>query len=336
VDWSQALLMALLWGAGLAAAGFIGFLLWVRARYLGHIIRIFEEKPLFIPPRGQPSPHAEDVRFPTTDGLTLRGCYQRTSSPVRCGVVLFGPEFGSNRWSFAQYCEPLLASGYDIFSFEFRNQGESDTLDGYEPMQWVTEYELQDMRSAVAYLKSRGDADPNGIGIFGLSRGGSAGLALAAEDAWIRCIATDGAFGTVITLLYYMKKWVAIYSTRLRLQRWLPHWVYRLVAGTALRKAEKKHRCRFTRLERQVPRISPKPWLQIHGGSDTYIKPELAEELHQLAGEPKELWIVPSAKHNQALQVAGDSYRQRLVEFFHKHLARRPMVRTREELVRTA
>jgi pimeloyl-ACP methyl ester carboxylesterase len=336
VDWLQTLLIVCLSASGFLLVAFLAFLWWVCSRYLGYIIRIFEERPLFIPPRGQDVPSAEDLRFPTTNGLMLRGCYQRTPHAVRRGVILFGPEFGSNRWSFQQYCEPLLQAGYDIFSFEVRNQGESDRLESYEPMQWVTEYEVEDMRAAIEYLKGRPDADPNGIGIFGLSRGGGAGIILAAQDAWVRCLISDGAFGTMTTLLYYMKKWVAIYSTKLRMQRWLPHWFYVLIGHIALRRIEKKHRCRFAKLERFLPRISPKPWLQIHGGSDTYIKPELAEQMQQRAREPKELWMVPGAKHNQALHVAGAAYQQRLVEFFNKHLERHPLVRPQEELIRTA
>ena len=51
------------------------------------------------------SPDAEDVRFPTPDGLTLRGCYLRTPQSPRRGVILFGLEFGSNRWSCVPYCD---------------------------------------------------------------------------------------------------------------------------------------------------------------------------------------------------------------------------------------
>ena len=45
--------------------------------YVRHVVRIFQEKPLFIVPRGQPIAGAEEVRFPTSDGLTLAGCYLR-------------------------------------------------------------------------------------------------------------------------------------------------------------------------------------------------------------------------------------------------------------------
>jgi hypothetical protein len=58
----------------------------------------------------------------------------------------------------------------------------------------------------------------------------------------------------------------------------------------------------------------------VHGGADNYIRPEMARALHDLARPPKELWLVEGAKHNQSLQVAGDDYRKRVLEFFTKHL----------------
>ena len=56
--------------------------------------------------------------------------------------------------------------------------------------------------------------------------------------------------------------------------------------------------------------------LMIHGGGDTYIKPEMAQALFDRAGKPKEFWLVEGAKHNQALHVAGDEYQRRVLEFF--------------------
>jgi fermentation-respiration switch protein FrsA (DUF1100 family) len=58
----------------------------------------------------------------------------------------------------------------------------------------------------------------------------------------------------------------------------------------------------------------------IHGSADTYIKPEMARSLFALARKPKELWMVEGAKHNQALQIAENAYRQKVLEFFLDHL----------------
>ena len=132
------------YGLGMAA-----LYLYVHWRYMGYLTRIFQEKPLFIVPRGEPPADAEDVELKTDDGLTLRGCYLKTPAAERKGVVLFGLEYGSNRWACRQYCERLIESGYDVFAVEPRNQGDSDKDPNYEPLQWVTDRDVADTRAAL-------------------------------------------------------------------------------------------------------------------------------------------------------------------------------------------
>jgi alpha-beta hydrolase superfamily lysophospholipase len=294
----------------------------IRWRYLHYLVRIFQEKPLFIVPRGQPIPEAEDVRFPTSDGLTLAGCYLKAAGPRR-GVILFGLEFGSNRWSCLPYCENMIAAGYDVFAFETRAQGDSDAPPGYEPLQWVTQFEVQDAQAALAYLKSRPDADPRGVGFFGVSKGAGAGLMAAARDPYVRCCVTDGVFGVYTTLVPYMRHWFRIYNSQLLIQGLVPSWYYGLIGLAGLGKIERLRGCRFPHLENAMPRLAPRSLFMIHGGADTYIKPEMARALSACAREPRELWVVEGAKHNMALQSAGDEYRRRVLEFFDKHLAQK-------------
>jgi dipeptidyl aminopeptidase/acylaminoacyl peptidase len=289
-------------------------------KYLQYVVRIFQEKPLFIVPRGQPLPEAEKVRYPSGDGLTLSGCYLRAAGPRR-GVILFGLEFGSNCWACRSYCEYLIENGFDVFAFESRNQGTSDAQPGYEPLQWLTEYEVRDTEAALTYLKSRPDADPRGVGFFGISKGAGAGLFAAGRDSYVRCCVTDGAFGTYTTLVPYMRQWFRIYNNHYAIQALIPQWFYGLIGLAGMRQIERERCCRFLHLEKHLPRLSPRPLLMIHGQNDTYIKPEMASRLFEFAGSPKEFWLVENAKHNQALQVAGEAYRQRVLQFFENHLA---------------
>jgi dipeptidyl aminopeptidase/acylaminoacyl peptidase len=307
---------ALLYGLVLAMA-----YLYVRWKYMGFILRIFQEKPLFVVPRGEPDPHAEDVNIPTADGLLLRGCYLRTRAEHRRGVILFGLEFGSNRWACRQYCNALVAAGYDVFAMEPRNQGESARDPNYEPLQWVTDRDVSDLRAAVAYLRDRPDADPRGIGIFGISKGGSTGVIVASTDSWVRCVVTDGMYGTHTTMVPYMQRWIQIYSGSRRIQRALPSWFYGMVGTVGVKKVARNRGVTYPSVEKAASRLN-RPLLMIHGAGDTYIKPEMARTLFDKAnGAPKKLWLVPKAKHNQALHVAGDEYSRTVVAFFDLHLA---------------
>jgi pimeloyl-ACP methyl ester carboxylesterase len=322
VTWLYFLLIGLSVAASVILAAGLAFYWYLMRYYADYLVRIFQEKPLFIIPRGKPIPEAEEVQFATADGLTLRGCYLKTRRAGRRGVILFGLEYGSTRWSCVPYCEHLREAGYDIFTFEPRSQGESEQQSGYEPLQWVTEYEVKDFQAALEYLKYRADADPKGIGFFGISKGGGAGLMAAADDPYVRCFVTDGIFATYTTMVPYMRKWIAIYSTRYWLQWAVPNWFYGLCGRQALKRVVAIRKCSFPDLEKSMRKLAPRPLLMIHGGGDTYIKPEMAQALFKLAREPKEFWLVDGAKHNQALHVAGDEYRRRTLEFFDKHLGR--------------
>lgn len=317
--------MEWLWiGLGIVAALIVAFPLGLHLHvvinYFPIITRIFQEKPLFLLPFGKPVEGAEDVVLTTSDGLALQGCYLRTPQP-RKGVLLFGLEFGSNKWACVPYCEFLRESGYDIFTFEMRGQGKSPAQPGYEPLQWVTDYELIDFQTALEYLKSRPDKDPKGIGLFGLSKGGSAGLMVAAHDDFVRCFVVDGVFGTLNTMVPYMAQWVYIYSELKWLARWLPLWYLAIAGKQAIRQVERTRNCRYPSLEKCMPRLAPRPLLMIHGGADNYIKPDMARSLFAMAREPKEFWLVDKAKHNQAFHLVPDEYKRRVQAFFDQHLA---------------
>jgi pimeloyl-ACP methyl ester carboxylesterase len=143
----------------------------------------------------------------------------------------------------------------------------------------------------------------------------------AARSPYLRCFVTDGMFATHSTMVPYMRKWIAIYSKRFWVQKVLPDWYYGLLAKAGLRRIRRENGCRFPHLEKALPRLAPRPLLMIHGGADTYIKPEMARSLYRLARQPKELWVVEGAKHNQAFHDATEEYQRRVLDFFRYHLA---------------
>jgi pimeloyl-ACP methyl ester carboxylesterase len=304
----------------LLVAGLVGYIYYfVRKNLLGQLERAFVEKPLFIIPRGEPDARAEEVRFPTADGRHLQGIYFKTDVTPRKGVILFGIEYGSDRWSCRPYCDPLLAAGYDIFAYEPRNQGKSDAIPGYEPLQWIANCEVEDARAALAYLKTRADRDERGVGLFGVSKGANVGLALASEDPWVRCVATDGAFGLVSVMLPYMRHWIRIYNKNFLVHGLMPAWFYAHMARAGIRRVQRARKVGFFHLEERMDHLR-QPLLMIHGEADSYIKVEMARALFRRAVGPKEFWAVPGAKHNLSITVAGPEYARRVVAFFDQHL----------------
>ena len=150
----------------------------------------------------------------------------------------------------------LVEAGYDVFAVEPRNQGDSERDPNYEPLQWVTDRDVSDMRAAVAYLKGRSDADPRGIGIFGISKGGSTGVLVASSDPWVRCVATDGMYGTHTTMVPYMQRWIQIYSGAHRIQRALPGWFYGMIGTVGVKKVARNRGVNYPSVEKAAGRLN--------------------------------------------------------------------------------
>jgi pimeloyl-ACP methyl ester carboxylesterase len=240
-------------------------------------------------------------------------------------VIVFCHEFLGDRWSFQPYVDDLRDVGFDLFTFDFRNHGTSATDPKYKPLQWVSDLELVDLRAALDYLRSRPDRDPAGVGLFGVSRGGGAALCVAAADPTVWGVVTDGAFPTRGTMLAYILRWAEIYVGSKTIWRRMPRWMFAFAGWAGRMSAQRRLRRCFPNMERAVARLTPRPWMLIHGEKDAYIGPEIAQALFDHAKDPKELWIVPGAKHNRCRELEPDVYRLRVLDFFRRFAPRRPV-----------
>ncbi len=306
----------------LAALGLFLVYLWLK--YSPIVGRIFEETPVLQPLKAAPCPDGQDVRFPTAGGLELSGTYYAARTPTRAGVIVFCHEFLGDSASASIYADPLRDLGFDLFAFDFRNHGRSDSEPGYDPLQWVSNRETRDVKAALAYVRARPDADPAGVGLFGVSRGGSAAICVAARDPRVWAVATDGAFPTRGTMNAYIERWAEIYVRSKFVRTHLPKLgFYRFVGWAGRMRTAWRLDRRFPDVERAIARISPRPLLMIHGERDAYIGPDIARTFFDLAGEPKRLWLVPGAKHNRCREVDPEGYRDHLERFFRRASPRR-------------
>ncbi len=313
--------LGLLFPTALAA-----FILYLLVRYAPIVGRIFEEAPLFLPLRVPPEPGGEEVRFRTRDGMDLAGTYFRARTEARTGVVVFCHEFLGDRHSFLPYAGKLRDDGFDIFAFDFRNHGDSQSEPGYRPLQWVANREVRDLRAALAYLRKRPDADPAGFGLYGISKGGSTALCVAGRDPTVWGVATDGAFPTRGTMTAYIRRWAQIYIKGRIYEPYLPAWIFATVGWAGRVRTQYRRDCRFPDVERAVAKLGPRPWLLIHGEKDAYIGPDIARTLFAEATGPKDLWIVPKAKHNRCREAMPDAYEERLRAFFQRSGPRRAAI----------
>lgn len=282
----------------------------------GIVLKVFERQlPLKVLPT-EPHLTAERFSFPTTDGLQLHGSlYHQTGRPSR-GLILFCPELNGEHWSVVNYCSSLWEAGFTVLSFDFRNHGSSDSLPNYQPLHWVTDYEVNDALSAIAYAKSRDDLRGLSMGIMGVSRGGGVALAAAAKTPDVRCVAVEGAFPTNELLSHYSFLWASVY-----VPQWvvgtLPLWHSEATLRLARWRSERRRKCHYTRFRRLLPRLRNRDVLMITGLSDSYVPSQITEAMaERVGGERCQLWAIRKARHNRARKVNPVLYDERLLEFF--------------------
>jgi pimeloyl-ACP methyl ester carboxylesterase len=279
-------------------------------------VPIFEHQPPFAVETFPPDPRAQRITFPTSHGLLLQGSLFRQESRPPRGLIIFCPELGASRWSATAYCEGLLDSGFDVFTFDFRNLGESDQMPTYQPIHWLTEFEVDDVLAAIAYVRGRNELRDVPLGLMGISRGGAAALVTAARSPDVKCVASDGAFSPHGMLLHYANRWGRLYFPEWFL-RLLPDWHLSMTLSIIQWVSQLRRGCLYVNLEGVLPNLRDKPVLMVSGERDTYVIPEITRRLYRGTGRPAEdVWIVPGAKHNLARQVNPVEYNRRMVEFF--------------------
>jgi fermentation-respiration switch protein FrsA (DUF1100 family) len=166
-------------------------------------------------------------------------------------------------------------------------------------LEWI------DLQSAVDYLETRDDVDPERIGAFGLSLGGSVAILAAAKDPRIRAVVADSAFSDATNVI----------SRGFKLIFHLPSFPF---APITVRFAEWKTGARVhaIRPANVIGQISPRPILLIQGEEDSLVTPKNASENFAAAREPKEIWWVPGADHVEASAIMREEYEDRIVAFF--------------------
>ena len=138
---------------GIASVIAAGLVIYITIKYSPLVSRNFERQPLFLPLRLDPQELGEPIEFTTDDGFELKGSYLEGRTKAQAGIIVYCHEFLSDRWSYFPYLDHLRDLGFDIFTFDFRNHGESDSEPGFQPMQWTSDREVRDLKAALKALR---------------------------------------------------------------------------------------------------------------------------------------------------------------------------------------
>ncbi len=237
---------------------------------------------------------AEAVSFPSPSGATLHGWWL-PGSQSKAGVVLMHGS-GTDRRSMLERARMLKAAGYPVLLFDFQAQGESlgsHVTDGY--------LEALDARAAVEFMRQRGVEK---VGIIGFSLGAAAAVLGPEEPLPVDAMVLEALYPTV--------EEATANRIRLHLGAW-SGWLYPLftwqlqprlgIAPAALRPIDR------------IDEVKA-PILFIAGAEDSHTPLAESERLYARASEPKQLWVVPDAHHEDFYERDPDAYRQHVLDFF--------------------
>ena len=247
----------------------------------------------------------ERVIFYARDGVELVGWFVPGSGDGAAIAVSHGSHAnGPGTYPSVAF---LNEAGYHVFVFDHRAHGQS----GGE-VTTLGPLEVEDLRGAVAYLRSRLDTDPERIGAMGCSMGSAVVIGAAARDPTIKAVVAESVYADMGELWdrfgYVGVKGTSIgwsWGAVMRWATWL--WTGYPVASF--------------KPEALISDISPRPVLIIHGEHDNAATTVAdAHRLYEAARDPKELWIVADAGHCSAHALFPEAYETRVLEFFDQAL----------------
>jgi pimeloyl-ACP methyl ester carboxylesterase len=128
----------------------------------------------------------EDVTY-WSGGHRVRGWLYSASRAGRgpAPAVVLCPGFTGTRYGafYRPYVEALVAQGMVALVSDYRGWGDSDGPRG----EIVPGRQIEDVRSALSYLETRPEVDPDRLWLLGFSFGGGIAISAAGADERVRC-----------------------------------------------------------------------------------------------------------------------------------------------------
>ncbi len=114
----------------------------------------------------------------------LHGAVQGEKRPA---VAILGPMTYHKEQAPTEYARRLADQGFIALAYDSRYRGES----GGTPRAWENPFhKVEDLKAAIAYLKSRPDVDPDQVSILAICQGSSIAFRAAAELDGVHALAT--------------------------------------------------------------------------------------------------------------------------------------------------
>jgi uncharacterized protein len=221
---------------------------------------------------------AEEVWLDCDDGIRIHGLWW--PEPEGAPVILFLHGNAQEAYSWSLVHEELAPLACRVLLIDFHGYGKS----GGEPHEAGL---YLDGKAALAWLNRRGSEDEDVI-VFGKSLGGGVACEIA-QDRRLKALVLESTF-------------TSLASVARKLFPFLPQGI---LLGEVYDSISKLPRARC-------------PVMVVHGEMDELIPASEGMDLYAAAPEPKELYLVPGAGHNDVSMVAGPEYARRIASFLER------------------
>jgi fermentation-respiration switch protein FrsA (DUF1100 family) len=248
----------------------------------------------------------EDLQIHSADGLCLRAYYLPANPPGRETAIL-AHGYTSQGKELADFCRFFTEQlGYNVLMPDDRGHGQSEG--NYIGMGWPDRKDYLLWIEAV--LSKTGPQTP--IVLFGVSMGGATVLMLSGEalPPNVRVIISDCAYTSVKDeFSYHLKRMYRLPPFPLIS---LSSLVCKLRAGYYFGEASALRQVKKARV----------PILFIHGAADHFVPTEMVYPLYESCPTPKELFVVPGARHAASYTVDRPGYQAKVSAFLEKYAPR--------------
>ncbi len=232
----------------------------------------------------------EEYWLPTKDGIKIRVWYYPSQNGA--AILVFGDERGALGDRLPPI-ETLLFYGYGIVQVDSRACAQPS-----KPVTWGGT-EVLDAETALDFILSRDEVDPNRIGVFGYDLGCGTAIRVTARHPEIQGVVCDGGFSNLDDLLAFPegaplpRRFLhATVKEIFRLRTSIDPQTINPIAD--------------------LPAIKPRPVYLIYGEFEAGA----GLEQFEAAYEPKELWLVPLGSHGRNHMVSPGRYAAYLWGFF--------------------
>lgn len=249
------------------------------------------------------SQHMQDCYIRSRDGLRLHAGYLPAENAERFVLLSHGYK-GSSFGEFAYTARFLHEHHCNLLFIDQRCCGESEG-------EFITfgAKEQQDVQDWTWYLAKR-NKEKLPIYLYGESMGATSVLMASGHTLphEVKGLIADCGFCTMkgqirdMAANWFHLKWVGLLLFRLDL-------FCRFFAGFCMKEADTTEAMKKNR----------HPVLFFHGMKDTYVMPENTMHHYSVCNAPRELVLVPEARHLCSAYEAPELYRNKILEFFQKY-----------------